>query len=673
MKKQLIFMLYVLFSMVGYAQHGAMVFGDEYASYEIRDERRIGAGTKYTEYYFNDIGKSHYKMRALVVEIDNDNQYTYQTPFMARYAENQTYHNATTKRYEFELQEGKGRKPLACIMGTAFAQNAPNALTIMMEVSGGLISDGIMFYMPANGDVHYYVDGNGKVSIGRLTCSPKVTAENAGTFSVSGYNRLRSNYPNGITVFANGYGVQGKYRTADIQEAKDLGTEVVVELDDPDTMISSGVFSGKVVAKMSGSLHVFSKGQFVLSALQGNADNYLKSLQVGEKITLDLQYYDAQNNPVALKSTVRQFFGYAVKDGVAQGSGMTQYAQDAMGVSADGKKSYFIHLDNNNYGNDVSNAPISIFNQFIQQIDGLYEAILVDGGPSAEMVVSGEWVSAERGRAIPTSMMTYSLAPSSTSVEEIDFTDHSRTFVVGDSYTPDFYFFNEYGDLVKSSETTAIQALKEMKLTCDEQLGEISADGMSFIPHNGGKGSLYCEYKGRRDQMYVEVLDLVGIRVEPKEITGEKGDVITAKLYKKLPDGTEEQIDNSLATWYTNNTHAVVSCDNGEIYLYMPGPAEVYAEYLGMTDVISVNVITSVEQIENTAPVKITVSGDILHIVAAGGTAVPISCVVYSADGKIMNSASATDGVLDISRSGTGSPAIIQLIVDGKLYTYKIM
>lgn len=670
-------MFCVLYSLVGFAQHGEMVFDGDYASYEILDERRIGAGTKYTEYYFKNIGKSHYRMRALVVEIDNSNPYTYQSAFMSRYYEDKTYHNGTAKRYEFQLQEKMqetlGRRPLACVMGSAFAQNAPNELTVMMEVGSGLVSDGIMFYMPESGSVHYYVDSDGNAIIGKLTCSPKVIAENAGTFSVSGYNRMRSNYPNGITVFANGYGVQGNFRTADIQSARNLGTEVIVELDDPKTMISSGVYSGKVVAKQEGSLNAFEEGQFVLSALQGDAEAYLKSLKEGEKITLDMQYYDADNNPVSLRSTTKPFSGYAVKAGVAQESKGVQYAQDALGLSKDGQKSYFIHLDNTNMGSKISNAPIRIYNQFIQQIDGLYEAILVDGGPSAEMVVNGECLSAEQGRAVPTGMMTFSSAKKSINVDQVDFVDYSRTFIVGGTFTPEFYFFNEYGDLVKTSEKTAIQALSDIKLICDEKLGKVSDDGRSFIPQHSGKGILTCEYNGRTDQMYVEVLDLIGIKVDPKEYSGTNGDVFTAKLYKVLPDGSEELVDNSLAEWSTNNTRAVTSCTDGEIYLYAPGEAEVYADYLGMRDIINITVVTSVDQIEKTAPVKITSSGDAMHIVASDGSAASMSCVLYSADGKVLCRASTSAGVLDIPLTSNGLVSVIRLVVGGKQYTYKIM
>lgn len=391
MKKQLAFVFFAVCSLMGYAQHGSMVFDGQDTPYEIRDQRRIGPGTVYTEYYFNDIGSLHYKMRALVVEIDNENEYTYQTPFMAKYSDNGKYHQSCSKVDEHKLQESLGRKPIASVMGGGFTQDALNEKSVCMEVSGGLVSDGIMHYMPQSGQVHYYVDGKGNVVIGKLTCSPVIKAENAGERAIAGYNRLRSNYPDGITVFANGYGMQTKFQTADIQSAKDNGTEVVIAVDN-NAVISSGVYTGKVVKTLSGSFNSFSQGQLVLSALQGDAEAYLQSLAVGEKVTLDFQYYDAQGEPVALQSAVKAFSGYAVLKGVAQSSSAQGYPQDALGLSADGKKSYYIHLDNRLTGENISSAPIRVFNQFIQQIDGMYDAILMDGGPSAEMEINGTWV-----------------------------------------------------------------------------------------------------------------------------------------------------------------------------------------------------------------------------------------------------------------------------------------
>lgn len=671
MKKQLAFILCSVCSLMGYAQHGSMVFDGQDAPYEIRDQRRIGPGTTYTEYYFNDIGQLHYKMRALVVEIDNENEYTYQTPFMARYAENGKYHQAWDKVREHQLQESVGRKPIASVMGGGFTQDALNEKSVCMEVGGGLVSDGIMHYMPQSGAVHYYVDGNDRVAIGKLTCHPVIKAEKAGEYAVSGYNRLRSNYPNGITVFANGYGMQSKFQTADIQSAKELGTEVVIAVDNK-AVISSGVYTGRVVKTLSGSFNKFEEGQLVLSALQGKAEEYLKSLSVGEKVTLDFQYKDAQGEPVALKSAVKAFSGYAVLNGVVQGSSAQGYPQDALGLSADGKKSYYIHLDNRLTGEDVSSAPIRIFNQFIGQLDGLYDAILMDGGPSAEMEINGTWVSQGVGRQIPAAMMLYSTAEYSAiqglRVASADFRDYSVKLPIGGEYTPTYYCFNKWDGVIPQKDYQS-----GIELTCDKSLGSISADGKTFIAKAAGKGFLYCEYKEKKDQMYIEVVNAVGVRVEPKTISGEWGDAIDAKLFVMRPDNTEEPVDNSLVKWSTNNSNSVHSCADGKIILGAPGPAEIYAEYEGMRDTITVDVVTAISQIEMSAPVKVSVDGDVIKITAVDASVSSVSCVLYSADGRIVSRASVNGSVLRISRRGAGSPVLMHLVVDGKKYVYKLI
>lgn len=670
-KKTLVSVFVLVCSIMGYAQGGIMTFDGKETSYEIRDQRRIGPGTTYTEYYFNDIGSLHYTMRALVVEIDNTNEYTYQTPFMARYSENQVYHQSCSKLNEFKYQrdiEGYN-KPLASVMGGGFTQDALNEKSVMMEVGGGLVSRGVMHYMPQSGAVHYYVDGEGNVRIGVLTCKPKIVAETAGEYYISGYNRLRSNYMDGITVFANGYGKQTKFETADIEKNKGIGTEVIVALDNPASKIASGKYTGRVVETKTGSFNKFKEGQFVLAAVQGKSEEWLKSLAKGEKITIDFQYYDAQSSPVQLESCVKAFSGYAVKNGVAQGSGTHGYPQDALGLSVDGKKSYYIHLDNSTSSGDKnSTAPIALFNQFIQQIDGLYEAILMDGGPSAEMVVDGEWVSQSVGRYIPAAIMVYSKAKKSTIVAEVDFVDYSKLLYIGEGYTPNFYYYNKYGDRIDKD-----MAPDGIVLTCDEGLGKISADGKTFIPTAGGKGFLYCDFKGRKDNMYIEVSDALGVRVEPKTIEGSLGDEFIATLWKICSDGKEVKIDNSLVKWSTNNSMVVPTCKNGRIALYMPGLAEVYADYEGMRDVINITVATGIEQIEKTAPVSISVLGDNICIKANDETVKSMSCMVYAVDGKLIGSASVQGSVLDVSRKGGSSPVLIQITIDGKKYIYKLM
>lgn len=677
MKKTLISVLSLVCSLAALAQGGEMTFDGEKAAYEILNDRRVGPGTKYTEYYFNNIGSHHYSMRALVVEIDNANQYTYQSPYMANYDNNQRYHEANTKSAEYEWQDANsattGRRPIATVMSGAFTQDSHDNKSVVNEVGGGLVCNGIMHYMPQSNALHYYVDGNGNARIGVLRCNPVVTAANAGEHSIAVYNRMRSNVPDGITLFANGYGRRRSFRTDDIESAKDLGTEVIVTLDDVNTKISSGTYTGKVSQILSGTRNTFEKGQVVLASVEGEGEQWLKKLAVGEKITLNLQYYDAQNSPVALQACTKAFNGYAVKGGVAQaissGNLNEGYAEDVIGLSADGKKSYYIHLDNWLGGTLPSNATVSIFNQFVQQL-GVYDAVLMDGGPSAEMLVKGEWVSQSvMHRPVPASIMVYSTAAASDVPEEADFTDHVKKLYVGKDYTPQFDFFNQYGDVVVPSSG------QDVVLSCEPaDLGTISADGRTFTPKQGGKGILYATYKGRQDQMYVDVADAVGLRAAPEQIDNATvDDVINATLYKIGVDGSETVVDNSLATWTTNNLYTVQSCANGVIKFDYPGVAEIYADYAGMRAVITVTVISGIEQIKESAPVRVSAGGGVVSITANDSSVKSMSCQVYTADGRLVSRASVNGSSFEVKSPGAGVPVIIVLTVDGKRYVYKLV
>jgi len=673
MRKALALAFSLLCSVTGFAQGGKMTFDGVESEYEILTDRRIGPGTKYTEYYFNDIGARHYTMRALVVEIDNKNRYTYQSPFMAGYEKNQNYHQSTTKEEEYVWQNshfnevGK-KRPLATVMSGGFTQDALNEKSVMMEVAGGLVCNGIMHYMPVSNAVHYYVDGEGNVRIGVLKCNPKVVA-NAGEHSIANYNRLRSNAPSGITLFACGYGMKTKFQTADIESAKTLGTEVIVTLEQGSSNVCSGTYTGKVAEVKNGSFNNFAENQVVLAAVNGEGEEWLKKLVKDEEITLNLQFYDAQDVPVKLQACVKAFSGYAVKGGVAQPSGAYGYPQDALCLSADGKKSYYIHLDNWSEGEKKSNAPIAVFNQFIQQIPGVYDAILMDGGPSAEMYVKGEWMSQSVGRNIPASMMVYSKAGSLPVAEEADFVDYSKKLYIGAEYTPEFYFFNKFGDIYSP------KTQPNVTLTCEPaDLGTISKDGKTFIPSKGGKGYLCATFKDRQDRMYVEIADAVGLRVEPESIIdGKMNDTFTAKLYKIGVDGSETLVDNSLAKWTTSNKSTVYSCTDGNIILNVPGHAEIYADYEGMRAVITVDVVDGIEQIEASAPVSVNVAGDVICITANDSSVQKMSCQMYTADGKLVGNASANGSSLRVARRGASSPVMILLTIDGKKYIYKLI
>lgn len=687
MRKALALAFSLLCSVTGFAQGGKMTFDGVESEYEILTDRRIGPGTKYTEYYFKDITYNHYSMRALVVEIDNTNEYVYQSAYMVGYDNpdekyNHVYHQSANKEYEYKLQDNNfsttGRRPIATVMGGGFTQDPDNALSVRWEVAGGLVCNGIMHYMPANNAVHYYVDGNGNVKIGVLKCNPTVETANAGKYKISNYNRLRSNSPEGITLFASGYGVNGKFKTADIQSAKTLGTEVLVTLDQKSSNVCSGTYTGKVEEILSGSEHQYGTDQVVLAAVGGEGEAWLKKLAVGEEVTLNLQYYDAQNVPVQLQSCVKAFAGYAVKEGIAQPSNMKGYPEDALCLSADGKKSFYIHLDN--WSTDlVSNAPVSVYNQFIQQLPGVYEGILMDGGPSSEMYIrnssyvgnSGEWVSQNTPRSIPAAIMVYSTAKQSSVATSADFADYSKNLNVGEEYTPNFFFFNKYGDIVNPSATTA----NKVVLSCEPaDLGTFSADGKTFVPQKGGKGYLCVSFKDSQDKIAIDIADVVVLKAEPEKIVdAEPGEKHTVKLYKIGADGSATPIDNSLATWSTNSNSVVSSCDNGIIVLAKPGIAEVYADYNGARAVVYITVISSIGQIEATAPVSVSVVGDIVSVTANDSSVCSLSCQMYTVDGKLVVSESTNGGSLKMTRRDASSPVVIVLTIDGKKYIYKLI
>lgn len=590
-KHFILFMLLFVATVVSAGQTGTMIINGKETAFQIETQYRIGPGVVYTKYRFPKIEPYAYKMVVNVIEIDQTNPYVKQAPYLAE----GKYFRYGTQVNEHKSRKKAGLKPLASVMGGAFTQVATGSvINPDWSVGGGLVIDGAICHL-RNG-VNYYIDKANKAHVGNVVTTVTAKSTSAGDIKVDKINRVR--YNSSMVLFCNGFGktraatlnTGGHYETTNSE-----GMEAILRLKNTN-VVGVGEIEAVVERTVQGSGYSFDDGYAVLSAKDGSALEYIKKLKTGETVTLSVSCKDAANASIELQQLATPLFGYGVKEGVAQTSKMAGYAQCATGVSMDGNTSYWVEMDN---VQGVSDASVDVMNQFMQQI-GIYNACLMDGGPSAEMQVAGEWVSVNslgngfQGRAIPSAIMVYSEAPDDNHLHEVMMVDDEAYVVMNVPYTPVFRAYNKYGDLLEVAQLSADSYHLEFEGNC----GKVSADGKSFVADTSGDGYLTVCVNGNNNKasMHIIVSDISGVTVSPKTFYTSEGRGTQATLYLNYLDGSSLPLDSKDVEWTTDNRWAAV-CTDGYIEPVQDGSADITASYNGMSDVCTVTVETELEEV----------------------------------------------------------------------------
>lgn len=587
--KKIIFSLIMLFTVLGIQAQGRGVMNiDGYNnSFDTLVFRNIGPGMTYTKVSFPYMYKSGYRMIVAYVTIDMTNPNNSHTSYIA----NDKFYTAHSQLDEYNRQINLGKKAVATVMGGAFVQvNTTDPLRPAWEVSGGVVSDGRLLTNPS-GDC-YYVDDSNNACVGNVKLTANAVTANGVSIPITNINRYRGR-SNGVTLFCNNY---EKSRDSD----SGAGTEILLSLIGDNKVGTNGTYRCKVENVYTGTNHSFLSNQIILSA-KGDAEKQLTGIAVGDEITLNVSCTDETGNALSIMQSSSPLFGYGVKNGVAQGSTMRQYAQCAFGVSQNGDTSYWFLLENS----ENSNAPVSLLNEFMANL-GVWDAMLMDGGPSAEMTIDGEWATPNsiggnfNGRNVPCGLIAYSIAPDDNTLASVDFKDIKVEVNKGSAYAPKFYGLNQYGEVISNNA----EKNPNSYITCDPSIGSVSDDGKSFTPTTGKSGYIYGHVKGSDavSKMWVEVRTVSKIAVEPKHFFTEEGRGTNAALYVIESDGTKTAINADAASWTATNKWVCDVDETGYLFPKEDNDGEealVIAEYLGMKDTIYVTVETVNEDFVN--------------------------------------------------------------------------
>lgn len=564
---------------------GQMLIQGQECKYDTLLSRNIAPGATYTQFLFKEIkmGNYTYKMKTHLITIDNTNPHNH----LATYLSKGDYFVASNQKKEVERQKGLGLKPVASIDGACFTQsNLVTNTTRNYEMIGSFITDNEVRYGDDKLRLNYAVDND---NIGRILASRfqgEVTAE-AGTFGIAQLNHSRYFAGEKLALFCNGVTKTNAGTSTD-------GKEVVLEKVGEGNFVV-GDNKCKVLRKLKGSDNVLAKNEAILSGA-GAAEEFLDALQIDEEINIRLSHMDAEGNLIET-SQIMAAMGDSpyVRQGEVIPIELRNTAQAGMGVSQDGKTTYLAQMEISS----SSNAPAICFAEFLRAT-GSWDAIKLDGGPSAEITVDGDFVTTSsvgsgfNGRLIPAGLMLYSTAPNDNVVKYLE-TDNSnpQSLRRGESFTLKVYAYNQYGEMIDKD----IASKGGIYFTCTDGLGDVYRS--TFTAQRGGEGYIEARIVGNDDYVLripIKVTDDRVLKVSPKTFFTGEGRTCQATL-QCVANGTSTTIDPALAQWTSTNTYAVKSCEGGLIVPYVDGFAEVCVEYDGLKDTLKVTVENLEEEV----------------------------------------------------------------------------
>jgi len=568
-----------LFSLMA-QRTGRMEIKGVECAYDTLQYRHIAPGATYLQVQFNSIKTERlsYKMRAHLIAVDLTNQFCSFSQYMAKGGK---YYSISRQNDEVKWMQENGLKPAATLNGSGWhtatsGTNENSTPYELYEMSDNALIDREVKFAINQKEVNWFLTSDGKGHVGEVSLNASVRNASGESMAIGVINHFRDHTgENQLALFCNGI---PKSRAVDAT----VGTDVILTKVDGGSIL---VGENKMVVKqvVNGCDHVLTAGEAILSG-QGASERFLEGLQAGDEITINLGYNDGDGNSITPTSLRTNFRLTCIQDGVNQQSDRKYLATSLIGVSQDGNTVYLANMEMSNN----SNAPEACFADFLIKM-GVWDAMWLDGGVSAEMTVDGEYVTANTlgGRYIPAGFVVYSTAPDDNTLASVECPDLSSLHIErGASRNINLYGYNQYGEMI---DAKAIMN-PSLEVSCPSNLGYVKNG--TFYATGNGQGTIDFRIKGQEGiafQMPVVVTSDVSLDVYPKSFFTGEGRSYQATL-SVSENGETIAIDPALATWTTDNPDVILSCENGLIVPFIDGYAEVYATYQGLTDTIRVTV-----------------------------------------------------------------------------------
>lgn len=418
-----------------------------------------------------------------------------------------------------------------------FGNNAPIGSTVVNREIYNLTNNGWTLWA--------MVDGKTPVA-DEMTFAGTVTSP-SGSHPLSGVNVDR--YTNYLVIYTN--------RKSNNTGTNIYGYEVALKPADgkPGAMFGKSVYTVTTAPSSAGSMAI-PAGQVVLSG-NGTADTFVKSLKIGDEITVDISLVNGDKR----YSDVSQMAGgkpMIVSNGqVLDTQGALDHLvslnpRTAIGYDATGTKLVMLVVDGRSTAS-VGVVSRQLADMMIQL--GCTEAMNFDGGGSSALYIKELGVrnvpSDGRERAVTNGVYAVSVAPVDNEVAALEFEQKTIALPRYCYYTPRLYAYNKYGVLIDSD-------FKEYTLSSPAELGSVTSDGKVLFTNGSGYHALTATANG--------VTATVPILVSPANPRMRLSNVIvdpynpyTAEVVA-LVEGKDIPVDNSAISW-SSDDDTVASVD----------------------------------------------------------------------------------------------------------------
>ncbi|MDE6081912.1 MAG: phosphodiester glycosidase family protein, partial [Muribaculaceae bacterium] len=364
------------------------------------------------------------------------------------------------------------------------------------------------------------------------------------------------------------------------------GYEVALEpISGKTVMFGKSTFKVTSAPSSAGSMAI-PAGQVVLSG-NGAAATFVSSLNIGDEVTVDISLVNGSEK----YSDVSQMAGG--KPMIVSGGKVldTQGALDhlvalnprtAIGYDVTGTKLVLLVVD----GRGVSAGVVSrqLADMMIEL--GCSEAMNFDGGGSSALYVQGLGVrnspSDGSERSVTNGVYAVAVAPVDNTVAALEFEQKKISLPRYCYYAPRVYAYNKYGVLIDTD-------YKGYTLSCDPELGSITADGKQLFTAGSGKHTLTAEVNDVTASVTVEV-SAADPRMRLSSVVVDSYNPYTTEVVASV-DGKDIPVDNGAITWSSDNT-AVATVDAAGV---INGVAEGTATISGTVDDVAMQIPVTVE------------------------------------------------------------------------------
>ncbi len=417
-------------------------------------------------------------LKVYLLEMNRNNQYLDFKPVLGG--------DSTTHRETIISMSQRKSKPgenyIAGINGDFFNTSTGRPLQ-------GTIIDEIAGIMPTNPAENYLViDASKKMYAGKLIYSGSLTTATS-SISITDVNNTRNT---GQLILYNKYNGKSTKTNAS-------GSEVVVAPVSGSTWGLNKNISLRVSQTNfdAGNSAIPEEGA-VLSG-SGTAATFLKTLSVGDAVTVKLNLISQETSGIAIKQVIGAH-DYMLKNGGFINSDWDErHPRTGVGFSADGNKIYYIVVD----GRLAASVGVTTYQLAdILRLSGAAYAVNLDGGGSSAMFVKQVGVvntpSDGSPRAVGNALFAISSAPEDNQITRIAADKYNVRIAKGQSTTIKAMGYNQYGTLVNAN-------LGNVSLSCAPELGTISGNTFTASGANAIAGNITVSYNNIKEYVKVRI------------------------------------------------------------------------------------------------------------------------------------------------------------------------